>query len=434
MDEPRNVSVLRSSCDWCRAQKLRCVSSTTTDATAPCQRCLKSKPPRSCVFSKRSRSGRSASASTGDSSADKGKDKSALPGMSTFTLSVPASTPPDLEAHFTLDPPPGNGASNSDGSADSGFGEMADDSWKPEYMELDSLDLAFLRHDDTMFPGGAYSSATGITTPATNIASFDFADSWLSPTDTAIDHPARDARPDTRGPVVDLTALLADMTCYENQLLRLSGELDNYPIGDALFFSHRFRTILSENSHPHSAESSPLTLDLPAMLLILSCYMTLTRIYSSILDHLREHLSQLQDTHSSREAESPHNSFTSDINSYRGLRLGQLQPLSMHAGRALATRARKAVSMLLDSLGGSEGMLGLSSDVRIINSSRPDSLGEGSVGQLGMLTSEKTILFKEGVILDATNGRLYKTIRRQAVELQGKVEEVDDLLRGLLQM
>ncbi|CEJ83193.1 hypothetical protein VHEMI03213 [[Torrubiella] hemipterigena] len=49
---------LRSSCDWCRAQKLRCVPVPGTAPHAPCQRCHRAKPPRTCHFSARSRSGR----------------------------------------------------------------------------------------------------------------------------------------------------------------------------------------------------------------------------------------------------------------------------------------------------------------------------------------------------------------------------------------
>lgn len=85
---------LRSSCDRYRAQKLRCVPSSTTDPTAPCQRCSRLKEPKSCVFSRRLRTGRHKK--TADEQQDmprKGKTKftQSLPGMNTFTLSTSVS-------------------------------------------------------------------------------------------------------------------------------------------------------------------------------------------------------------------------------------------------------------------------------------------------------------------------------------------------------
>lgn len=58
------------------------------------------------------------------------------------------------------------------------------------------------------------------------------------------------------GPLFDLTGLPAEMSPHEDQLLSLSIEgLDVYPIGDALFLSHRLCAILSDYSHLPSTES-----------------------------------------------------------------------------------------------------------------------------------------------------------------------------------
>ncbi|OCK74289.1 hypothetical protein K432DRAFT_409989 [Lepidopterella palustris CBS 459.81] len=101
---------LRASCERCRAQKLRFIPSTETDSGAPCQRCVRTKVSESCVFSSRSKTGRtgrcrklSGNAESPPQVSSKDKDASmpVLLGMSTFALSGSFSSSPEA---VTLDP------------------------------------------------------------------------------------------------------------------------------------------------------------------------------------------------------------------------------------------------------------------------------------------------------------------------------------------
>lgn len=260
----------------------------------------------------------------------------------------------------------------------------------------------------------------------------DVQDFLLSPADTIpldVDMGMNMLPAEKPGPLVELTSLLADMSPYENQLAKLNGsELDNYPIGDALFLSQRLYAILCDYGHPPHTDSSS-HFDMPTMLLTLSCYMTLTRIYSAVFSYLQEQLPQLLNAHSAYKATRPSHPFTSDLHAYRGLRLHQLRSISLCASWE---PAKKAVSMLLGSLSGVEGMLGLPADVRVIATPRAEAQGDGAPSPPGSI-GERTVLFEEGLIIALTNGRLYKNVRKQVRELRGKIEEVDDFLKELLE-
>ena len=56
MSLPFNPESYRTSCDRCRLQKLRCVSSFDSDWPSACQRCTRARVP--CVYGRRARSGR----------------------------------------------------------------------------------------------------------------------------------------------------------------------------------------------------------------------------------------------------------------------------------------------------------------------------------------------------------------------------------------
>ena len=255
-------------------------------------------------------------------------------------------------------------------------------------------------------------------------------------------------------PLVNLTSLLTKMSHYEKQLTRLSGtdELDNYPMGDALFLSQHFYSILSDYGHPPALTAISPTEDMPTMLLTLSCYMTLTRIYSSVFGYLHSHFSHQADSHSSHNGainlHSPNN-FALDTHAYRGLRLCELRPVCLCSSWG---PAKKAVSMLLASLGGTEGLLGLPPDLRAIAAPSPlrgmegkgeggmvEGQGKGEGGRSSAATSptmvgeRTTALFEEVLMVALTNGRLYKTMSEQARDLRRKVEEVEGLLVRLVE-
>ena len=387
-----------------------------------------------------------------------GKDKEtstpALPGMSTFALFSSPSPSPELETQNPLDSwstkrtPRMLSLDDNTAAVDSAPEGSMSDFWQYDTRLLDSFSLdAFLQQPSNLLFGvnestsiddlGACGQGDGITAstetsyPVNSSAHAELQGLLLSPSitpraDSGVDMDIlTEERP---GPLVDLTALLAGMSPYESRLSKLSGgELHNYPIGDALFFSHRFYAILSDYSHlPPSNSTSQLST--PTMLLALSCFMTLTRIYSPIFGYLHEQLSGMLEAHSAHESKNcAYPSMGADIHSYRGLRLSQLQPICLCANW---DPTKKAVSMLLSSLGGAEGWLGLPPDVRIMAVSGTEAQGE-QTSRLEGIGGEKTVLFEEGSMAALMNGRLYKTMEKQAKELRGKIEEVERLLRGV---
>lgn len=385
---------------------------------------------------------------------DKETSMPALPGMSTFVLSRSSSPSPEVE---TPDPlgslsskhtPQMVNLDDNTAAVDCASEGSMSDFWQYDTRMLDSFSLdAFLQQpsnllfeaNDSAFivDTSACEQGNSITTSMktsysidssahTEIQGISVPPSTTPWADSDVDlDMVTEEKP---GPLVDLTALLAEMSPYENRLSKLSGgELHNYPIGDALFFSHRFYAILSDYSHLPCTNSTS-QLSTPTMLLALSCFMTLTRIYSPIFEHIHEQLSRMLEAHSAHESRScAYPSMGSDIHSYRGLRLSQLQPICLCAGW---DPTRKAVSMLLSSLGGAERWLGLPPDVRIMAISGAEAQRE-QTSKLKGIGGEKRVLFEEGPMAALTNGPLYKTVGMQAKELRRKIEEVEELLKGV---
>lgn len=424
---------------------------------------MSAKVSESCVFGPRSRTGRTGrcrkhssngESRPGMSRKDKETSTAALPGMSTFALFGSPSPSPEVESQNPLDSLSANHTSRTLSMDDNTLavdcapeGSMAE-FWQHDTRLFDSFSLdAFLQQPSNLLFGdndpafiddvSACGPGDGITVSRETSYSVDsnvHAESpgfMLSPSNT----PRADNGVDVDmlseerpGPLVDLTALLAGMSPYENRLSKLSGgELHNYPIGDALFFSHRFSAILSDyNRLPPTDSTSQLST--PTMLLALSCFMTLTRIYSPIFGYIHEELSRMLEAHSAHESRNcAYPSTGADIHSYRGLRLSQLQPICLCANW---DPTKKAVSMLLSSLGGAEGWLGLPPDVRIRAISGTKAQGEQTSRSKG-IDGEKTVLFEEGSMAALMNGRLYKTMEKQAKELRGKIEEVERLLKAV---
>lgn len=378
----------------------------------------------------------------------------ALPGMGTFAL----SNSPSLSAEADIADPLGSlstmhtprtlSLEESTVAVNRAPEGSMSDFWQLDTGVLDSFSLdAFLHQQSSLIFGAnepafaddisVYGQGDGVKTSVNTSYSVDsgspaeFRGLPPSPSTTPHADSGIDMEMLTEekpGPLVDLTALLAEMSPYESRLSKLSGgERHDYPIGDALFFSHRFDAILLDYSHLPSTDSTS-QLSTPIMLLALSCFMTLTRIYLPIFRHLHERLSRMLEARSAHESRScAYPSTDADVHSYRGLRLSQLQPICLCAGW---DPTKKAVSMLLSSLNSAEGWLGLPPDIRIMASSDAEAKGEQTPGLKG-IGREKTALFEEGSMAALTNGRLYKTVRKQAKELRGKIEEVEELLKDL---
>ncbi|KAK3995853.1 hypothetical protein QBC44DRAFT_388112 [Cladorrhinum sp. PSN332] len=295
--------------------------------------------------------------------------------------------------------------------------------------------------------------------------------------------------PEYINPLIELTTLLAEMSQYENRLSSFPStqahSLDDYPIGDALFISQRFYAIIADLTHssasssssfspnsntmptptssspssphhhsysPHHARGATSTSTLELVLPILTVYLTLTRIYSSIFTFLLEQLS----SSAPHTASCPRQQQQKDIShSYRGLRLGQLsKEMCLCAGWDPAPRVKNAVAMLLGSLGGAESLLSLPGDVRVVKAGSPNthsrassSFSRGVGGGGGSSSNSNSNSKEKGRSDDSTakhpenhgseiffdeKGRLYKAVREQARELRDKVEEVEVLLKGIL--
>ncbi|KAL8790925.1 MAG: hypothetical protein Q9213_000350 [Squamulea squamosa] len=457
------TSLVRASCERCRAQKLRCVPSSESDAGAPCQRCVRAKVSESCIFGPRARTGRSGrckklsggvETQPGTARKDDETLLPALPGMGTFTLADSCSPSSEKEASDMLGLLSAENTPQVLGLDDSKLvtGYNSDcsmsDLFQDETKALDPFSAdAFLQEPSNLLFGadelafmdgirecGQANCMISNTKTSRSIDSgghAEYQELSLSPavTLTAGSGIGMEVTNEERpGPLVELTALLAEMSPYEHRLSKICGaELDNYPIGDAIFFSHRFHAILSDYGNLPSIEATS-QLSTPTMLLALSCFMTLTRIYSPIFEHLHVQLSRTMKVHLAHETWNLVPSSTvADIHSYRGLRLSQLQPICLCAAW---NPTKKAVSMLLSSLVGAEGWLNLPPDVKIIAVPGAETQGEQTTRLKGV-GGEKTVLFEESSMAALTNGRLYKTVRQQAKELREKIEEVEELLKRL---
>ena len=371
--------------------------------------------------------------------------------MSTFALSSPSSSSPEADTLDSLGSSSAARIAETPGSDENTLAidgtpeDSMSDIWKLDAEVLSSLSLdGLLEQPPNLFctaksssiidefglygQGDSVIGTTQTSYSVENGTNADFRSLQSSSSNTPRANSSVDIDMVTEerpGLLVDLTALLAEMSPYETRLSKLSGgDLHSYPVGDALFFTHRFSAILIDYSHGPPPDTNS-QLSTPTMLLALSCFMTLTRIHSFIFEHLHEQLSWILESHPTQGLGScTSQPLGASIQSYRGLRLGQLQPICLCAGW---DPAKKAVSMLLSSLGDAEGSLGLPVDVRIIAISGADIQGEQTTS-----VKAKAVLFEEGSMAALTNGRLYKTMGKQAKELRRKIEEVEELVRGVI--
>ncbi|RAH73846.1 Zn(II)2Cys6 transcription factor domain-containing protein [Aspergillus aculeatinus CBS 121060] len=270
-----------------------------------------------------------------------------------------------------------------------------------------------------------------------------------------------------------LTGLLAKMSHYEAQISQSSrassasmsqdyqqhgggDALDNYPIGDALFLSRGFYKVVSAHRGTEGGEAedepkrfaasaaeplpSTTAFDIPTKLLTLSCYLVLTRIYTAIFTDLYDQLSQLSAMHcSSHPTRQPSlDPFLEDADMYLGLRLGELQPTCGCVDtpvRETATRARKAVAILLGSLEETEAALELPDGVSILANHKGVTRESGTErSRVHVEEEDGAGVSPQGAIMGLTNEHLYQTMRKQGSHLRSKIDEVEHLLRELLNM
>ncbi|OTA85827.1 hypothetical protein M434DRAFT_35983 [Hypoxylon sp. CO27-5] len=365
----------------------------------------------------------------------KEKSMSSLPGMSTFVLPGPAS--PETQQLFPSPPI----KDKKDGSrAGSDTVMITSDE---EISDFWSHENAVMQVDGSSEPvDGAGEGLSGhYNFDMENLDMPEFLYELMGtpdviPADMAADMDLKldidklaDEKPPN--PLVDLSGLMSEMAHYGNRLIQLPDkDRDKYPIGDAVLLSQRFHTILFGYA---SIDSSicPQHQDMPTTLLIISCYMMLTDIYSSVFGYLIEHILRMREAHKLKHREpgpSLHYPLMGDMHAYRGLSLDQLRPVCICGGW---DPEKKVVSMLLNSLGGAEGLLGLPPDARVVAQGEHGQ-GEGS----GSSTSPKedrgeertTALSGQRLVLELSHGHLYKNMKEQAQSVREKVAEVSQLL------
>ncbi|KAJ5915840.1 hypothetical protein N7454_010981 [Penicillium verhagenii] len=429
---------LRSSCDRCRAQKLRCVSSS--DPSGPCQRCLRGKEPKSCTFSRRGQTGKPPGSGRGsdhrqDPQRETHVSTKLLPGMNTFTLSSLSSPEPSsVEKSCTETRTP-----SSDKNQNLESEAFLDSLWSDEYTTF--IDPAMQSHinaaplvhglghteDCDMYDSKKTAGMQGDPSFQLDLAEFLDVQQMLATPPYTLSGVDNDANMDMGVGILEeeTPACWGKMANYEKELAELYGSnLDNYPIGDALYLSQRFHAILIDHGRVLTFDHVSDT-DMPTRLLSLSCYILITRIYRTIFKYLYTQLSKLPTAFSTQNLGASSCLMDNNMNAYQGLRLGQLQTISV--GWEPAMRIRKAMSVLLNSLSHTETVLGLPATVRTALHAEK-SQEDTDTPMTGSIP-----LFEEGgVLAPLINGKLQKKLREHERDLRAKVEDVDDLLDGLL--
>ncbi|EMT72752.1 hypothetical protein FOC4_g10004231 [Fusarium odoratissimum] len=187
-------------------------------------------------------------------------------------------------------------------------------------------------------------------------------------------------------------------------------QLRNYPIGRVLSLSQDFCSILSciwgkssisSDGHSSGNGSSPTpsaemldyaevlssikmtqdpttsssmaaSVDMPTMLLVLSCYTSLIKLYSLVFAHFQNHLSHLPET------PSPYSSQTALASHRWGLQLGELP-----SADETCTKICTAVQVLLDAFQSVEDVVGLPRSISAVRQKTCDVDGMDFSAELG---------------------------------------------------
>ncbi|KAF5636881.1 C6 transcription factor [Fusarium sp. NRRL 25303] len=401
----RNSQSIRSSCDRCRSHKLKCTVSPEDSRSGPhkCTRCIRAQV--TCVFGPRSQSKRSAS---NKSKPDKPKSEPEPPQKSSppvcpsslagMNLASPGAWTPwidELACQESEEPlaidisTAGDGSSLSDGDfwADLGMSQG-----------LNMLDLA----------------PSGIPTN-TYHAQYPSAFDHIAPSVAEAGHLMDISESSERTPphaIVQLSNLVTKVHETSKSLEEYpwsnvpdTEQLQNYPIGRVLSLSQDFCSILSyiwgkspvsSDDHSSGNGSSPTpsaemldyaevlssikmngsprppSVDMPTMLLVLSCYTSLIKLYSLVFAHFENHLSHLP------EAPSPYPSQTALASHRWGLQLGELP-----SADETCTKICTAVQVLLDTFQSVEDAVGLPRSISVVKQRACDVDGMDFSAELG---------------------------------------------------
>ncbi|KAK4201203.1 putative transcriptional regulator love [Triangularia verruculosa] len=382
---------IRSSCDRCRSQKLKCTispemgsggsTSSERESHRPCQRCSKARVP--CVFSRRLRTVKERSRSaTGPTSCPVTQQeahaapKSAAEDVASSTqhdslrrayswTNSPTPSFPDLATPEPID-------HGDHGLDDLSFG-YGPDGYLSD-MAIFSADLSLITPAPTSSPGP--------TTETDQQTTF-----WTPPFPVFLNSTAGAEKPQMLQRLLNLVVelqegfRLLESHSWLQEDSTSSNSLDSYPIGTILHLSKEFAKIVktaqeqisdlaapspsveSEGFH-FAVSTSPVlgrdssilnsddlststpqgVLDTPTRLLILTSYVSLTRLYTTMLGHFQKHLSLLPSPSSVPEIEMDEWRAGPEK---RCLNLGELPPST---DVAHCSRIHTAVRLLLGSL------------------------------------------------------------------------------------
>ncbi|KAK4176931.1 putative transcriptional regulator love [Triangularia setosa] len=480
---------IRSSCDRCRSQKLKCTlspepgpgnTSSEREGHRPCQRCSKARVP--CVFSRRLRTAKERSRSnTGPTSCPVQQQQQQIQVAPISAVDEPvsamqhdnlrrvhswASSP---TPSFTGSMTPEQSDYEKDGLDDLSFGYGPDGCW---------TDMAGICAGDLSLITPALTSSPGPATETDQQSVF-----WDSPFSA---FPASTAGPDKPQVLQRLLNLVVEIQAgfrllesksWLQQDPATGNTLDSYPIGTVLHLSKEFASIVNtaqehtsgvaipsptvESDGFHFSISSPVLtsdgstidsdsltmspgathhcgLDTPTRLLILTSYVSLTKLYATMLRHFQKYLSLLPSPSTVPEIEMGDWRSGADK---RCLNLGELPPST---DVTHCSRIHTAVRLLLGSLERIEAVIELPVGLRSTsgtNSSAPSNMGwvmpdwEGlDLGQTQGRNSEFD--------MDTTDQGSYffPLLRQEAmmcagglqegfVELSGRAASVKELLR-----
>lgn len=408
---PEAVLSIRASCDRCRLQKLKCHILSSAEAPAgraSCQRCVRAVVP--CTFSRRSRSRRTTTdadrrRSTKKVSAGRfeeldalAADRRSVPPLTPYSAAVdqerahprrdavtPAAEMVSFDHSWSQSPMRQGLVINKHAATDAaegnhtGLGLEDDDAMNElQLFTKDELTLDNQDHWDLDLP------PYQIDPPTTNDENRGSGGStFFEATTMSSEHGTT-----PRKMLLSLASELNEkLESLQNGPWRQGGALDSYPIGSILYLSQEYTRLATElrrsglnndtgpsDQQPPMANNNVASIltpeslqfgeggtkrdtrltgsDASDMLMLLSCYITLTGIYTIVLGHFQEHLNIPPE--SIRETSWP---LSQDLGPTSCL--GELPMIHAPYGRA-----HTAVFMVLDSLRQAEDALGLPGQIR----------------------------------------------------------------------
>ncbi|GAB1318243.1 Putative transcriptional regulator LovE [Madurella fahalii] len=485
---------IRSSCERCRSQKLKCTLSSGAwpEGTPPCQRCLKARVP--CVFGRRLRTvkdkehdkkasrGESTTAPTAVAgsyiSSNTAQEKHAPEGSSSQPATASLDNDPIQSwAHAPSSPfpqsPRANEASDGSGQEKDGLADFCYGGGSC-LVDMTMFDGELSLTTPTMTSSSSMDSETdhhpshGLHSQAVT-AGCTATTAW-STGDTNV------SKPELLQRLLHLVAeihesfkLLEGGPWLGQDDSAIAPTLDNYPIGSILHLSREFAAIV-EVAQAHADPAGPFedkadadaamnfalrhryrdsdleaasnpadgfnanAIDTPTCLLILNCYVSLTKLYETMLRHFQKHLSLLP----SPSVCWPEAGGMSE----RCLNLGELPPTD-----AACSRIHTAIRLLLASLDRIEAAIELPAPLRSTGAALQ---GGSGAAYWGIEPTDWDGATAGGMALDAASEFTYsgdpkKTsffllLRQEAIicaggfqdgfgELSGRAATVKELLR-----